>query len=94
MNRRDAASLDRYITGNRGEDQLDSLCVICGRTFRVEDRPLHPDVDPDDVDTCSPACDSEASYRLVAEHEGEGVPLKQSEEDELLNGAWKKGRKS
>ena len=84
--------LDRYITGNYGEDQNESHCSICGKRYDASERhaALGLDEDMELPDECSEDCARVASYTLGAEHAGEDVPLEQTEEEMLENGGWVK----
>lgn len=59
--------LDNYITGHGGEDQLLSLCPVCGKKFDASAREDYAySSEPDDIpETCSRACDLEADARFT-----------------------------
>jgi uncharacterized protein YutD len=61
--------LDRYITGNYGEDQLRSFCADCGATYHAEETMREAALDDNGPEACSETC--APCYRKRREREVE-----------------------
>jgi hypothetical protein len=90
MNRQEAESMDRYITGHYGEDSVrndwdTAVCNVCGKGFTEEEWDLrHSDEDGEDVhEACCPVC-----HRLINAAIELDVALDSEDQSRIRNAAY------